>query len=350
MKKFILALVLILGFFIIASTKKHEPSLTSQIKTGEVATSENKALKDPVIGDEQFFKGAKWGDPSVIFHDGKYIMYASAGKDISGDDIDIYRLESTDGVAWKLNPEQPVLQNSTSAEAVDRKSVETPSVVFFNGMYHMFYTGYATSFSNWKEYRIMHATSEDGVTWTKEATPVLTPTDPNNTTPNLDFNQWIEAEPGAVVFKNKIYLYFAASGANMETQSDLFTIGLTTSSDGKTWSKPKMVLMPDQTIYPRKTYQGYSTPGAAVHNGKVELFFGVAAANPFHQIAIARAVSSDGETNWVLDKNPLLTRDDFTWTSAQIVSPSPLYVDGKLYMWFSGNTKSALGIGLYREK
>ena len=346
----IVLVLIILG----ALSKKKDVSTSVTKNTAENTTTKKEptlAVKDtwpvdPVIGDSQFFTDAKWDDPSVLKTSSGFVMYASAGKGFSGD-IDIYRLESKDGVTWELNPKNAVLENSTNADAVDKKGVETPSVVLFNGTYHMFYTAYPKDLMDWHGYRIMHATSLDGITWTKDPNPIAPPTDPLNTTPNMDFNQWIVAEPGAVIFKDKIYLYFAASGANVVTQSDLFTIGLTTSSDGKTWSKPRQVLVPDQSMYPRKKYQGYSTPAATVHNGKVELFFDVAEANPFHQVAFHRAVSSDGETDWKVDPTPIITTKTYTWAADQVISPSPLYVEDKLYMWFAGHTNYKLGIGLY---
>jgi predicted GH43/DUF377 family glycosyl hydrolase len=354
MKKFLIAgSIIVLLFIIVASAKKEPGSETPEgaaTTTTSMAKFSDPSLKDPVIKDGAFFPDAKWGDPSVISVNGTFIMYASAGKGISSGDIDIYRFQSSDGISWEMTPNHAVLENATEASAQDRKAVETPSVVVLNGIYHMFYTAYPKDFRDFKAYKIMHATSADGITWTKDPAIILSPTNPNSNTPNMDFNQWISAEPGAVVFNNQIYLYFAASGANQITQSDLFTIGLTTSSDGKTWSKPQMVLMPDQSIYPRAKYQGYSTPGATVRNGKVELFFDVIEANPFHQFAIRRAVSSDGKTNWALDPSPLLTTKDYAWASGDVVSPAPLYVNDKLYMWFSGHTGNTLGIGLYREQ
>lgn len=56
----------------------------------------------------------------------------------------------------------------------DASGVWTGSVIYGEGKYHAFYTGYCLT----AEYQqtICHATSEDGITWTKDAAnPVITP-------------------------------------------------------------------------------------------------------------------------------------------------------------------------------
>jgi hypothetical protein len=55
---------------------------------------------------------------------------------------------------------------------------------------------------------IGHATSPDGIAWTKDPrNPVLRPSGHRR-----DFNGLQVAEPGAVVVRDKVYLYFAAVG------------------------------------------------------------------------------------------------------------------------------------------
>jgi predicted GH43/DUF377 family glycosyl hydrolase len=274
-------------------------------------------------------------------------MYASAGKGFSGD-IDIYRLTSLDGQSWTLNPTQAVLENSTNKDTLDATAVETPSVVYFQGKYHLFYTGYTGKFSDAKKYRILHASSEDGINWTKDPDFLLAPTNPDGLLPNMDFNQWVTAEPGAVVFKDKIYLYFAAIGADEGTQSPLGTIGLITSVDGKNWTKPKQVLAPDQSKYPASTYYGYSTPAAVVHDGKLELYFDIVNLDPWKQIAISRALSSDGETNWILDEAPFITTLSAEWASEEVLSPAVVYHHDKPYIWFAGLANYTVTLGLLK--
>lgn len=70
----------------------------------------------------------------------------------------------------------------------------------------MFYTAYPVSLSIVSDYKIGHATSDDGISWTRDATYLLAPTDLLNAVPDLSFDQYLIAEPGAVVFNGKQYV------------------------------------------------------------------------------------------------------------------------------------------------
>jgi len=167
----------------------------------------NASGSNPLLTTGSQFNNANWSDPSVLKMGNSYIMYAAADTNFS-EDIKIYRLTSSDGDNWALNPTSAVFSKATGPTDWDRKSVETPSVVFFNGEYHMFYTAYPISLNIVSDYKIGHATSVDGISWTRDATYLLAPTDPLNMVPDLSFDQYIIAEPGAVVFNSKLYVYF----------------------------------------------------------------------------------------------------------------------------------------------
>jgi len=271
-------------------------------------------------------------------------MYASADTNFA-QDIKIYRLTSSDGDNWTLDPTSAVLSKATGPTDWDRKSVETPSVVFFKGEYHMFYTAYPVSLSIVSDYKIGHATSVDGISWTRDATYLLAPTDPLNVVPDLSFDQYLIAEPGAVVFNGKLYVYFTASGADIGVNTTLETIGVISSSDGVNWSPPLQVLKPDQTLYPRVNYRGYSTPAAVVINNKMHLFYDVAE-DPFLQTKIHHAVSDDGISNFVQDNQEIFDRSMFAITSSEINGPSPLLDGTKLKLYFAGRVSLDLSIAL----
>lgn len=252
---------------------------------------------------------------------------------------------SNDGITWTLNPTSPVLQANSTNGTWDHRAVETPSVIYFNGQYHLFYTGYPTTHTDANSYKIGHATSTDGINWTKDPSYLVAPNDPTNNTPNLTFNQWITAEPAAVVFNNKIYLYFTAVGANIGVGTTLQVIGLTTSTDGITWTPPQSVLEPAQSIYPRATWIGYSTPHAIVLDNKMHLFFDVVQATPWKQLRLHHAVSDDGITGWTQDTSAIFANTNFTWTSNEIRSPALLLEGNNLMLWFAGDNGTTLGIG-----
>jgi len=304
---------------------------------------------NPILTRDSQFIGSDWNDPSVIKVGNQYVMYASS--DHSFDlNIAIYRLVSSDGLSWSLSPTTPVFQADPNTSAWDHRAVETPSVVYFGGKYHLFYTGYPVTYADSYSYKIGHATSSDGISWTRDASFIVAPNDPYNTTPNLTFNQWITAEPAAVVFNNKIYLYFTSVGANTSVGSSLEVIGLTTSPDGTTWSTPQSVLLPDQALYPRpggtKDWLGYSTPMAAVLNGQMHLFFDVVQNAPWKQLKIHHASSTDGITNWTQDSSSIFNNTDAIWTADEVRSPTVLLDGTSLYMWYAGSTTTpTLSIG-----
>jgi sucrose-6-phosphate hydrolase SacC (GH32 family) len=78
---------------------------------------------------------------------------------------------STDGISWTKNT-NPVFTVGAPGEW-DSSIVREPSVVNVSGTYHLFYSGT----DKWPYFHIGHATSGDGITWSKDgANPVLSPT------------------------------------------------------------------------------------------------------------------------------------------------------------------------------
>ncbi len=221
------------------------------------------------------FPNADWNDPHVIKVGAQYWMYASSNLGLSvpaPNPVQIYRFTSPDAVSWTLNPMTPVL--AVTNGQWDQGGNETPAVVSFGGKYHMFWTGYPDAWPNLDafNFRIGHATSTDGIAWTKDATFLLGPSGVAN-----DFAQYIVGEPGPVVFNNMLYLYFTTVGVDSGLASSLQVVGVMTSSDGVTWSAPALAFKPDQTVYPRAmNWVGYSTPNAVVIAGKVHVFVDVA--------------------------------------------------------------------------
>ncbi len=323
---------------------------------------------------------AIWNDPSVLKVENKYVMYASSPGDSSAPDynIQIYRFESNDLSNWTLNPSVPVLSAGT-AGTWNEKGVETPSVIYFQNQYHMFYTGYKNSpdsnpaYAHHENFKIGHAISSNGINFTKDSGFVLEPTCPNWTVTNqictdggnhpTDFNAWLVGEPGAVVFNNKIYLYFTANGyhTNITPNNPLQVIGLTTSIDGNTWTTPSAILEPDPVLFPRvdtnngnsDLWVGYSTPNAIVLGGQMHLFYDVASniSNQWRQRKLHHSMSADGQTQWVQDSAVIYSHTDFPWTNREIRSPSLLLDGTTLLMWFAGDdggTPYQFGIGLSR--
>jgi len=292
------------------------------------------------------FNGADWNDPSVVRVGNQYWMYASSNLGFAGppSPVQIYRWVSSDGTTWALNPSSPVLTEGALG-AWDHGGAETPAVVFFNGAWHMFYTGYPDAWPTNSpfNFRIGHAVSNDGVTWIKDATYVAGPSEPAAT-----FYQYIVAEPGPAVMDNTLYLYFSAVGVDVELAAGLQVVGVITTTDGASWTQPALAMKPDQTVYPRTSnWVGYSTPNATVIAGRMHLFVDVAndhGDNTWTQEAIHHALSPDGLTGWLQDPAPLRRKADFIWTQRELRSPAVLLDGTLLRLYFAGDDVLANGL------
>jgi len=262
--------------------------------------------------------------------------------------VQIYRFTSSDASTWTLSPSTPVL--TVSAGQWDQGGNETPAVVSFGGKYHMFWTGYPDAWppssTTALRFKIGHATSSDGIAWTKDASFVLGPSGASG-----DFDQFILAEPGPVVFNNALYLYFTAVGFDSGLSASLQVVGVSTSTDGVSWSAPALAFKPDQAVYPRASnWVGYSTPNAAVIDGKVHVFVDVAndGSGMWTQVALHHAYSADGLTGWTQDPAPLRSLTDFAWTAREIRSGAAFLDGTTLRLYFAGDDihgTGAWGIG-----
>ena len=116
------------------------------------------------------------GDAIPFYHNGIYHIFSLTPP--SGTTVYPERLRttwshtiSTDLVHWD---ELETAVYPGSGEEPDADGVWTGSVIFGEGKYHAFYTGY--NYHIEKQQTICHATSEDGIKWTKdEANPVISP-------------------------------------------------------------------------------------------------------------------------------------------------------------------------------
>ena len=231
---------------------------------------------NPCLGFGDHRPQASGNDPCVLKVDGRYVMYLTTSMIIPGrPPVLPFRAVSADGRGWALEPKTPLLAPGKTASDFDLQGVETPSVVFFRGKYHLYYTGVQKGLAG--PMAIGHATSEDGIRWEKDpSNPVLRPTGRPD-----DFNGLQVAEPGAVVRGGEIFLYFTSvslrSGGRPPARR---VIALAKSADASRFAAPKVVLEPGDLYPARLGFDGYSTPSAALHEGRVHLFYDVGHFNP----------------------------------------------------------------------
>lgn len=284
-----------------------------------------------------------------------YVMYLSRNTgnlytDGRQEPVSLFFATSSDGVSWTINPNEMLGLGSSSQW--DYNKVETPSVIYHAGTYHLYYCGGSETGANAGRYLIGHAatTSLDGVSgWTKDSDALLTPASVAAATGTQNILH--VGEPGAVVFNNgsgdKIYLYFTVTsersgGAGPSSQMAIYLAVLNT--DGTTISRIQKVL--EQTAsYPASSgWNGYSTPSALVNaKNQIELYYDVYfhTANTIagdEQVRLQRAVSqaNDG-TIFSEDSAPLMCRANQNWTAREIRGGSQLIEGGTVKMWFAGD-------------
>jgi len=295
-----------------------------------------------------FTERRAYNDPCVIKVGDEYRMYLSRNaEDIYADGrqepVSVFYATSADGVEWSV-AEAEVIGLGAAGEW-DYTKVETPSVVFFDGRYHLYYSG-GSVLDKPAAYKIGHAVSDDLAVWTKNrANPILSPSS------IVDASQVLHvAEPGAVVVGDRLYLYFTVTRQRPTgTPSALMEIYVSVSDDGYAFGKPIRVLS-QGCLYPASSsYAGYSTPSALAVNGTVELYYDVyrqtnGNISAVEQVRLHRARSYDG-LSFVEDALPLLGREDQPWTAREIRGGSELAEDGLRKMWFSGDNYAYGALG-----
>ena len=94
--------------------------------------------KMPILSAGQHRDKSFWNDPSVIQDGNKYVMYMTTSvNEPWKPPVLPFRAVSDDGLNWKLDPKTPLL----SAKDTPFVNNETPSVIKYKGLYHMYYTG-----------------------------------------------------------------------------------------------------------------------------------------------------------------------------------------------------------------
>ena len=290
---------------------------------------------NPVIQAGDMMNQGLWNDPSVLKVGDTYVMYlTSSTKEPFKPPVLTFRAVSADGFRWKLEPQTPLMD----ASGTPFVSIETPSVIRFRGKYHMYFTGIHPS-GRIPVMEIGHATSDDGINWVKDPLPVIT-----SSGKVAEWTGYAVAEPGAVVYKDRVYLYFVGIGARPKGMPpQLQSIGLAISEDGRVFDKPRVVLQQTPRYPPEAGFPGYSTPSALVDGDTIHLFYDVVnfdknAKPDWRQVALQDAVSTDGGLTFVERHGPLLRRDDNDWSAkGELNGPVALIEGDRVRVWFGGH-------------
>ena len=234
--------------------------------------------------------------------------------------------ESRDGIHWS----EPVVVLKPSNESGWEERVNRPIVIHQADGYHMWYTGQ----TSWNSF-IGHATSPDGVTWTRASqNPSLSPEQP-----------W---EKNAVMAphvlwdaKKKVYKMWYSGGDQYEPDA----IGYAESLDGQTWIRwPESVFTPS----PKNQWDSYKVTGAQVmcNEGWYVMFYIGFRDMDHAQIGLAR--SRNGFSDWQRHPaNPIIASGRLgAWDQDAIYKPFALLDNGHWYLWFNGRNGNVEQIGL----
>jgi hypothetical protein len=268
---------------------------------------------------------------SVIYYGNKYHMWYSGGS--LADILRIGHATSDDGIIWTKDINNPVLDKGP-AGSWDENWAHNPCVMVIDDTFHMWYTGHrGNNFSF--DFQIGHATSPDGITWTRDPNnPVLT----RGSKGAWDVS-WINL--GSVLNDGTEYhIWYTGCDTLVGVK-----IGHATSPDGLTWTKdpenPVLVTgNPGRWDYPRVDFPCVIFDGTTYH-------MWYSGGNSFTW-RIGYATSSDG-SNWTkYSSNPVLkTGRSGNWDSWSVANMSVIDSSGVKYkMWYFGSNKvSTASIG-----
>ena len=305
----------------------------------------------PQITYGQAVASIVWNDPCVIKEGSVYRMWLSGGLGTSANpNVRVHEATSSDGVAWTIGTTTQVSEGTIGEW--DSHRIETPMVVKAGATYHLYYSGGTETEVLGGRYRIGHATSPDGTTWTKDpANPIVSYHDDSDP---VHWGFYTTAEPGVVYDATSgiFYLYYVTVKARPGGTGDfagMFGIAVATSTDGSTFTHYDAdtdgfddVVLEQSAAYPVSgLYVGYSTPFALIDSDHVfHLYYDVAqypAAGDFRQVALAHATSTDGIHFTEVETN-IFTNGGSTWHSWEIRAPAVLQEGSTYRMWFAGHS------------
>jgi predicted GH43/DUF377 family glycosyl hydrolase len=255
--------------------------------------------------------------PAVIKDGDIYKMWY-----VSGDNNlqQIAYATSTDGINWT---KQGIVFGANYPSPLIEYGVDGVSILNENGIYKMWF--------NCKRFTNIHAgigyaTSTDGINWTINQTPVISPS------PNKPY-----IYSPSVVKKDNLYYMFYTVEADLHGIPNIY---LATSVDGINWNDQGVVLSGRNNVFWEQG--GVFCPSVILDDNKFIMFYtSKSDLIGFNYGFIGKAESYDG-IHWTYssDKPELSTMDTKPWNTNLVAYPFVIKENGKLKMYFSAVSAS----------
>ncbi len=259
-------------------------------------------------------------DPSVLRHNGRYLLYYSLPpypdeRQVKGWSIGI--AESTNLVDWsKLAEINPVAE-------YESKGICSPFVKKIDGKIHLFYQTYG----NGPRDAMCHATSTDGIRFERdESNPVFRSTG--------DWNSGRAIDGEVIRFRDRWFIYAATRDPQSKVQ--MISAGVSAAGfDRASW----MMVAGGPVLKPELPWEKdcVEAPALIRRGDTLFMFYGGAYNNAPQQIGCAR--STDGIRWTRISSEPFLpVGAPGTWNSSESGHPAIFEDDdGQTYLFFQGN-------------
>ncbi len=313
----------LLAFIVIVLSSQLGFQASKQLPFGEW----RRAVETPVLSPQgDSWESAGTFNPTVIEHDGKYVMLYRA-QDKNGTSRLGYA-ESADGIHFRRRPD-PVL--SPEAEYERDGGVEDPRLVKIGDTYYLTYTGY-----NKKDAQLCMATSKDLIHWERKG--VIFPAYKGN---------WnvVWTKSGAIVpekIDGKYWMYFLGTAADKTDQT-----GLVYSTDLIHWTEATQA--PVLPARPGRFDSRVVEPGPApiLTKDRIVLIYNAADDKLVYRTAVAIFDRKDPRKLIYRSDQPIFSPEKEWEKTGQV--PNVVFVEGKVkrgdrYLFYYGGADKYVGV------
>lgn len=230
---------------------------------------------------------------------------------------------------WSMNPENPILKQTPGTWDADHYFFDDPTVLKIGNTYHIWYSSaYSQSVNGKETFWIAHATSLDGIQWTKYG-PVINPG---------PLGSWMEkgADGPTVIYDNGIYKMWFTGISNTKYHNG---VGYATSLDGNVWSVSPQPVIPVSSVKPT-----IWSPCVIKYNNIYYMYLGISPSSTIACTEISLMTSPDGIT-WSDQGAVLSARLSLSWQREGIVGPQVLIDGNKFKMFYSSMSFNTASIG-----